>query len=126
MNKRQKVKLRKFFKPLISFAYEKKKLTHEQRIIFNLTKQFIVDKKSTLRIGPISESRYVDCGTVLIKIYQNKVTIYNQKSKIDEDFSIETIEQLKKLFDVTAENARIILEYTYLTPIMNKLKTLQK
>lgn len=126
MNKRKKVKLRKFFKPLVTLVYEKKRLTHEQRTVYNLTKRFILDSKSTLRIGPLSSSRFIECDNVLIKINQHKVTVYHLDSKIDEEFQYETIEELTKLFDVTAENARIILEWTYLTPVMNKLKKLHK
>lgn len=126
MTKRQKVKFRSFFRPLISLVYEKKKLTHEQRTVFNLTKQFILDKESKLRIGPLSSSRFIKCRNVLIKICQRKITIYHLNSKIDEEFSYETTEELIKLFDVTAENDRIILESQFLTPVINKLKTLQK
>lgn len=126
MNKRQKVKIRNFFKPITSIVYEKSKLTHEQRLILIITKQFIRDPKSKLRIGPLSSSRFVECGNVLIKIMQRKITIYHLNSKIDEDFQIEPMEEVIKLFDMIAENSRIILEYTYLTPVTNKLKALQK
>lgn len=126
MNKRQKVKFRRFLKPFISIFHEKEIFTQEERIILSLTRQYIFDPKSKLRIAPLSATRYIECDNVLIKINQTKLTIHHLNSKIDANFSHETIEKLCKLFDLTAENSRIITEYKYLTPIINKLKTLQK
>jgi len=124
LTKREKVKVRKFLKPVISLFKENTHLSHEQRIIIKLVNQHITEKTAKLRIAPVSYSRYVENAGILIKISTYKLTVYHGTSKFDSYLHQTELDKIKKLFDVTAENSRISLEQAYLTPALNKLKKL--
>jgi len=127
MDKRLRVKIRNVFKPITSLLYEKPKLTSEERLIVGITKQYINDPTSKLRIAPLSGCRYIENEKerVLIKLAENKIVLYYKGNKFVEDTCSSITDDLIKHFNITAENSRILLEQKFLNPIMDGIKILK-